>query len=317
MGYSTYYEGQIEIDPPLNQDEINYLKKFHDTRRMHRKKGPYFVDGSGFMGQDHDSDVIDFNTPDPSQPGLWCKWEVTEDGKFLEWDGAEKFYDDSRWMEYLIEHFLKEGAHAKEALPFLQCNHVLNGKIFSQGEEVDDTVIISVDNNIVSANQGLVVPVGAPSLLTESTILNASLYIDREMAVSTHLKVTGCTKEQIEKIKESGELDITVPEHFVKQFGLNFFGMSIEIKNDEIIIFFNDEHPIIEAIYLTFEHLFNKSSDIYNSELDMHNVIVDGTIEIKNTYYRSTVTDDLAVIVVANNKLFIHQGKMIEQTTKG
>lgn len=88
MGYSTHYEGQIEITPPLNHEEVEFINKFKDTRRMHRKNGPYYIDGSGFMGQGNDSDVINSNNPDPSQPGLWCKWEITEDGKFLEWDGG-------------------------------------------------------------------------------------------------------------------------------------------------------------------------------------------------------------------------------------
>jgi hypothetical protein len=66
MGYTTDFSGKIQIEPPLNKEEIQYLRKFNETRRMHRKNGPYFVDGAGFMGQSQEADVLDYNRPDPS-----------------------------------------------------------------------------------------------------------------------------------------------------------------------------------------------------------------------------------------------------------
>lgn len=63
MGYTTEFQGQIKIEPPLNAAEIEYLQKFASTRRMDRTTGPYFVDGSGFKGQGHDADIRDHNTP--------------------------------------------------------------------------------------------------------------------------------------------------------------------------------------------------------------------------------------------------------------
>jgi hypothetical protein len=47
MGYTTDFWGYVEIKPHLNDSEMEYLKKFSETRRMKRERGPYFVDGSG------------------------------------------------------------------------------------------------------------------------------------------------------------------------------------------------------------------------------------------------------------------------------
>lgn len=143
MGYTTEFSGKIEISPPLNQEEINFINAFSQTRHMTREENEYFIDTNG------DGKVIDYNTPPKGVPGLWCQWVVTEDGKFIEWDGNEKFYNAVKWMEYIIDHFIASCAIAKEHLPFLQANHTCNGKIFAQGEEIDDRWTLVVRNNVV------------------------------------------------------------------------------------------------------------------------------------------------------------------------
>lgn len=152
MGYTTEFDGSITIDPPLNAAEIEYLNKFASTRRMHRREaGAYFVDADSVGGQDFgNTDIINQNAPPPSQPGLWCQWIPNEDGTAIEWDSGEKFYSSQEWMTYLINHFLQPGALAKEALPFLQANHVLNGEILAQGEDIRDRWKLVVTNNVVT-----------------------------------------------------------------------------------------------------------------------------------------------------------------------
>jgi hypothetical protein len=153
MGYSTDFEGRVEVSPPLNAEEIEFLTKFNETRRMDRANGPYFVAGSGFMGQGQDPDIRDFNRPAEGQPGLWCQWRPTEDGTAIEWDGGEKFYDADTWMTYLVEHFLKPGARAKAQLPFLQ-GHQVNGIIHAAGEDPNDRWAIQVEHNRVTRLEG-------------------------------------------------------------------------------------------------------------------------------------------------------------------
>lgn len=156
MGYTTEFSGQVDITPPLNEQEIEFLNKFSGTRRMDRKNGPYFVDGSEDFGQGHNGDIREYNRPPAGQPGLWCQWVPNEDGTALEWDGGEKFYDATEWMTYLIEHFLKPDAVAKSVLPFLQ-GHTLNGEIDAEGEDSGDIWKLVVKKNKVSEKRSRVV----------------------------------------------------------------------------------------------------------------------------------------------------------------
>ena len=142
MGYTTDFEGRVEIDPPLNEREIEFLKKFAGTRRMNRGAGPYYVDGKGDFGQGKEADIIDYNGPPEGQPGLWCQWVPTEDGTALEWDGGEKFYESERWMAYILTHFLCGEPAAKlldpERMGWLPGNHKVSGCIYAAGESFDD-----------------------------------------------------------------------------------------------------------------------------------------------------------------------------------
>ena len=158
MGYTTEFEGEIFIDPPLNDDEISLLKDLSETRRMDRTKGPLFVRGTGFAGQGRDEDILDYNDPHPDQPGLWCQWIPGRLGDYLEWNGAEKFYFAEEWMKYIIHNLLAPSArpyidaHIDEdpRLASFTANHTLNGEIEAQGEDPDDRwKLIVVDNKVM------------------------------------------------------------------------------------------------------------------------------------------------------------------------
>jgi hypothetical protein len=155
MGYTTYFEGSVQVDPPLSAEEVAFLNKFSETRRMNRKNGPYFVDGTGDFGQGQDEDVIDHNSPDPSQPGLWCHWVASDDGSEIMWDDGEKFYEAEAWMDYIINHFVGPTPIAATELPFLK-GHTVNGTISADGEESDDFWKLKVDGNIVYRIEGRV-----------------------------------------------------------------------------------------------------------------------------------------------------------------
>lgn len=162
MGYTTEFEGQFKLDKPLEPAQIAYLNKFSETRRMRRDnlflqnniifpdpireaaglalgiEGGYFVGGGGWTGQDHDRSIIEYNDPPTGQPGLWCQWVPNTDGTAIEWNGTEKFYNYTAWLEYIIQHFIAPWGY------------VLNGEVDWQGEETDDVGTIVVNNNVVS-----------------------------------------------------------------------------------------------------------------------------------------------------------------------
>jgi hypothetical protein len=154
MGYTTEFDGRIAIVPPLSEKEIEYINAFSDTRRMDREKGPYYV-GDNTNGMNVEADVRDPNRPPEGQPGLWCNWEVVEDGNFIEWNGAEKFYDAELWMQYIIDHFICEDPIARREnshFVFLG-EHMCNGEILAEGEEQGDVWKLVVRNNVVSVKK--------------------------------------------------------------------------------------------------------------------------------------------------------------------
>jgi hypothetical protein len=157
MGYTTDFEGQIKITPALSPELVKYINDFGNTRRMKRnvslltrmyaggrgfngkygKEGEYFVSDGGNFGQDDITGVIDLNAPPSTQPGLWCQWHITEDGKYIEWDGSEKFYESADWMKYIINNFIGD-------------NHKCNGVIHAFGEDRSDVWNLIVANNNVT-----------------------------------------------------------------------------------------------------------------------------------------------------------------------
>ena len=150
MGYTTEFEGSISIEPPLNEQEISFLRDFNDTRHVNRTRGPLYV------GDDH-ADIINSNEPHPDLPNFWCQWEPDRDGTAIVWDGGEKFYSAPDWMMYIISFLLSPiarpyiDAHLDEdpRLASFTCDHVLNGVIFAQGEDDEDQWELRVISSLV------------------------------------------------------------------------------------------------------------------------------------------------------------------------
>ena len=161
MGYTTEFTGAFALSHPLTVAQYNYLKKFAQTRRVTRdaqksaslddelrvevglpigQDGEYYVGAGGFMGQYQDSSVVDWDSPPGEQPGLWCQWEPSICGKYIQWDGGEKFYHYVEWIEYIIKHFLEPWGVS------------LNGSVGWQGEDRKDVGIIKIENNKVTVS---------------------------------------------------------------------------------------------------------------------------------------------------------------------
>lgn len=164
MGYTTDFEGTFKLSPALNPEQIAYLNAFADTRRMMRDsdkcekfsdtlrqavglpvghQGEYcvFSHDKGFMGQDKDETVIEYNESPNNQPGLWCKWVPTEDGKFIKWNGAEKFYYYIEWINYINDNFLK------------RWGITINGNVKWYGEEREDVGTIYAKNGVIYTSE--------------------------------------------------------------------------------------------------------------------------------------------------------------------
>jgi hypothetical protein len=165
MGYTTYFDGSLKFNKPVEDWLVEYVNKFNKTRRMKRnnekikelfpdwkkhcfagnlgEEGEYFIGGLGYYGQDSDGSVLDHNVPARTQPGLWCQWVIGDNNDELMWDEGEKFYDYVEWLEYMIDNF------------FAPLGYVLNGDISWEGEESDDVGVIHVEDNIVDVEYGV------------------------------------------------------------------------------------------------------------------------------------------------------------------
>ncbi len=157
MGYTTNFTGKFTCTPALNPDQVAYLKALNHTRRMQRKgasklpdplrkavglplgdEDEYFVGGTGWAGQDHDDTIVEYNSPPGSQPSLWCQWEPSDDGKFIKWDGGEKFYQYVDWIKYFNEHFFKPWGVK------------LSGDVKWRGEDTSDRGVMVANNGITA-----------------------------------------------------------------------------------------------------------------------------------------------------------------------
>ena len=105
MGYTTDFSGKMTCTPKLTEDQIAYINLFSQTRRMARD-------------------------------------EESENGKHISWNGAEKFYYYTDWLEYLQKNVLDTWGVK------------LNGKIKWRGEDSSDRGVLLANNGEISSKEG-------------------------------------------------------------------------------------------------------------------------------------------------------------------
>jgi len=188
MGYTTDFQGQLSFDRVLTNEEVNYIKKFNDSRRMKRdvsklydiykgeggnpflpkeqtygNEGEYFVGGTGHGGQDRDDTIINYN----ESPGSVLKSNDEDFGTY--WSRHTKQIKDGLcqpglWCQWTIDedgtHLVWDGGEKfynyVEWLKYL-INHFfekwgvkLNGEITWEGEDSKDMGKIVVVDNVVT-----------------------------------------------------------------------------------------------------------------------------------------------------------------------
>ncbi len=156
MGYTTDFVGHIDIDPALNQDEIEYLTAFAASRRFDRPEGPYAVPGNPYVDDRAGADAAGdrYNRPAPGQPQLWCQWVPCWSGCCLSTDGNEKFYEPVAWLRYLVNHFLKPGAQASRSgapqFEHFTFDHALSGMVVGCRRDTKEPFAITASGSRVS-----------------------------------------------------------------------------------------------------------------------------------------------------------------------
>jgi len=165
MGYTTRFKGSFNCSRQLTIDEAEYLRAFSSVRHMKRDnaiaaqliaegkletntlrakvklplgtQGAYIIDVNSNLEPSKDKSILDCNHPPKEQPGLWCRWTITQDRQQVCWSGVEKFYDYTAWIEYLIKHF------------FAPWGIQLTGTIFWAGENDADMGHLAIHQNHV------------------------------------------------------------------------------------------------------------------------------------------------------------------------
>ena len=116
MGYTTEFSGAISISPSLSSKKVAQVNSFCEERH----------------GGNTDLH--------PGMPGSWCDYIVSDDGRFICWNGNEKSYFMEKWLPFLIQKFF--------------AGHKLNGRLEAQGESHSDRWVLEVNNNVVSKKSG-------------------------------------------------------------------------------------------------------------------------------------------------------------------
>ena len=121
MGYTTNFDGKLKLNKQLSLNDYRWLANFNEER--------------------HEG----VEAAEKKMPGIWCQWTASEDGWFIQWDGGEKFYDYTEWLQWLIVNFFQPNGY------------ILNGKIKWAGEDNEDMGVIVVKDNLVSIQEKVLV----------------------------------------------------------------------------------------------------------------------------------------------------------------
>ena len=158
MGYTTDFIGHVDIEPPLKEAEQAYLTAFASSRRWRRPDGPYAVPANPAAeamaeGRQSTDEHWRVNEAPDGQPSLWCHWVPCWGGCCLAYNGYEKFYAPTRWMSYLIEHFLAPDARAatsgRAEFAEFSFDHQLDGVIAGCRRDDKELFLIRVEANRV------------------------------------------------------------------------------------------------------------------------------------------------------------------------
>jgi hypothetical protein len=172
MGYDVDYIGHFDLNKQLTDEHAQFIKDFARTRHYLRAWKPEEENGIWWVDpEDKYSPVwndpefleflnttkiknlekarseyttkrwgcIDYNKTNTGMPDLWCQWIPTDNNWCIIWDGGEKFYKGIKWLEFIIENYLKPWGY------------VLNGNVLVKdygNNESGDGQLIVEDNKI-------------------------------------------------------------------------------------------------------------------------------------------------------------------------
>ncbi len=133
MGYPVYYDGEIEITPPLTEEHAAIVRDFAQGERTGLTE-PIFAA------------IVASNEPGlPYSCGLY---EVSEDRSLLVPEEGESRHGLATWLTLLTEHFLRPSGY------------LLDGEVQWSTEQADDRGCIFIKENLIEIVEDIVVNPG-------------------------------------------------------------------------------------------------------------------------------------------------------------
>ena len=124
MSYPVYYNGEIEIVPPLTRENAALVRDFAQGRQTDLAE-PIFAAIAA--------------SQEPDLPYSCGLFEVSEDRSLLVPEEGESRHGLATWVALLVKHFLEPSGY------------VLNGEVSWSAEEPDDRGCLFVKNNLLEA----------------------------------------------------------------------------------------------------------------------------------------------------------------------
>lgn len=146
MGYPVYYNGKIEIVPPLTKEHAALVRDFAQGEHTEFTE-PIFAAIAA--------------SEEPDLPYSCGLFEVSEDRSLLVPEEGESRHGLATWVALLVKHILEPSGY------------VLNGEVGWSAEALDDRGCLFVKNNLLEAVEDIVVNPG-PSWARESFTDRAS-----------------------------------------------------------------------------------------------------------------------------------------------
>jgi len=179
MGFSTTFLGRLDIEPRLNRAEVEWVTAYAELDRRYftdpyevrkeplsfrleqerkrdeqRRQASARTRRRGAAARDPFTTL----TPDDGTPYPHLDWMPCPLGCCLTWDSrTEKSRMAEAWLQFLIDHFLRPGAHAlaSERADFAEFtfDHVLNGVIAAERDDTRELWLIRCRDNEISTQQ--------------------------------------------------------------------------------------------------------------------------------------------------------------------
>lgn len=126
------FVGHIDISPPLNEHEREFLAEYGPT--------PLPLELEEFvMRLDH--------------PGARSEWDICDAGCCLTWRTAEEPTAVALWLRFFIAHFLKTTAKARDQAGFehFTFDHALDGTVVGCCRDTKELIQVTVRKNRVTS----------------------------------------------------------------------------------------------------------------------------------------------------------------------